>query len=131
MDFKILVAEDTYRDQKLYRLAFGEKAIVVADLQSAIRMASSRKYDLYVTDGTYPPKLCDREETGICFKFYGEIKKIDPKAKVILASEFDLGLPAVKEKYPDMTYMTKFDACAHFGEKLEKIITEIRAKGQA
>jgi len=131
MDFKILIAEDKSRDQRMYRFAFGEKALIVDNLQSAVRVASSRKYDLYVTDGSYPPTLGGFAKAGICYIFYDEIKKIDPKAKVILASEFDLGLPAVKEKYPDMTYMTKFDACAHFGEKLEKIITEIRAKGQA
>jgi len=124
MDFKILIAEDSYPDQGMYKLAFGEKAIIVDNLQSAIRLARSWKYDLYVTDGTYPSTLGGFVETGICFKFYDEIKKINPEAKIILAAKFDLGLPAVKEKYPDMTYMTKLDA----SKNLEKIIAEIRAK---
>jgi CheY-like chemotaxis protein len=81
----------------------------VDNLDSALRAVKKQKYDLYITGDNYPQSLAKREESGICFKFYEELKKLHPEALVLLISDDDCGL-SKKEPPLNMTFVFKRDA---------------------
>ncbi|MEK6807466.1 MAG: response regulator [Nanoarchaeota archaeon] len=81
-----LIVEDDPQMQIILisRLAdFGVTANTASNMLDALALARLKKYTLYMTDGRYPLKPGGAPEVA-CFKFYEELKKIRPDAKVLL-----------------------------------------------
>ena len=126
MTLNVLVAEDDKMWQGLHKMIFRERgidAVIVGDLESALKVAKDEKFDLYVTDGSYPAHPGDFEENGMCYNFYQKIKEINPEAKIVLVSGMEYGFdsPTMKEKYPDMTYVSK----GVFYQKIDELLKTI------
>ena len=89
----ILIVEDSESLVKSYELLFGDFGIDVAsagNLEDALSIAEKKNFDFYITDGEYPPRKNECASL-MAFKFYDEIKKINPNARIILRCFDDLG----------------------------------------
>lgn len=112
MAIEVLVVEDDMFCQRIYKTIFDARninATIIDNLESAVKAATEKKYNLYITDGDYPLNPADAKEgfaeKGACFAFYKKIKEINPDAKIVLISgnEYDLS----KKNVPDMKYLSK------------------------
>jgi DNA-binding NtrC family response regulator len=125
MTLDVLIAEDEKDAQEMYEHAFSKRNVNVTirgNLKDAIKEAQGRKFDLYITDGTYPEDGDSPSKRDICYDFYQKIKEINPEAKIVVVSSMNYHVPS--EKAPDMTNLSKFD----FDYGVDKLLETVKVK---
>ena len=60
MTLDVLIAEDDKDAQEMYKHTFSKRnvnVVITSNLKDAVEAAQGKKFDLYITDGTYPEDM--------------------------------------------------------------------------